>query len=278
MSAGVITDTVEGSITRDSSGWRAVRSFFVELAAGGDPTSAPYRAATTTGIPAYGDPHPAVPSITASSVTTQHSEGDPLQYIVTVEYGGDESGVVPGAENTGIKAIDVSTSTVTIQTLRDYAGDLMTYTYTGPEFLLQFNSIEPPTTNRFVESINAEPAEVDIPTSIVTVTITRNRPSHVRSRAVAGTTNDGAWSGLASRTWLCLGIDSSITESGKYDWRYVLAVAPKIPGNPTWRFRSEIIRNNSWVRRDATIGNGIAFFDVYRPVNFTSELGFEIPS
>jgi hypothetical protein len=32
------------------------------------------------------------------------------------------------------------------------------------------------------------------------------------------------------------------------------------------------------VYTDATLGNGIADFDVYRPINFEQTLGFSIPS
>jgi len=275
----VIKDVVEGTLRRDIDGWSATRVFVVELSPGGNPVTAQHRAMTASGVPSFGDPHPAVPSITVSSINVAHDERlDPLQFAISVDYGGDTAGTVPGSENSGIKGIEVNTSTVTIETLRDWKGNIMSFKYVGPEFLLQFNSLEPPTTSRFVESINAEPAQIDVPTSVVTVTRSRNRPSHVISRDVAGTTNDSKWSGLGTHKWLCMGIDSSTNQSGGYDWRYIFAVAPRIPGIDTWQFRSETIRNSSWVRQDASLGNGIALFNVYKPVNFRSAFGFELPA
>jgi hypothetical protein len=213
------------------------------------------------------------------AIDVQHDEArEPLLYSISYEYGGNSlaAGALSGAlQAAGIKGVEVSTSTVQYQTLRDHKGDIMSYVYVGPERLYNFVGVGA-TEVRFVSTVNAEEATIDIPTAIVTVTTERDNASFARSRDVAGIVNASPWSGLPAKSWLSLGVDSALNQDGRYDWQHIFAIAPKVPGNPTWQFRSERIRNSNYLRFDTTVGNGVAFFDVYEPRNFTAEFGFEL--
>lgn len=284
----VIPDLVRGSIRRDVGGWSATRVFHAPLPEGGDPTSAPYRAAQLPGIPKYGDPHPAIPGITVSSISVDHDETqDGFNYNVTVEYSGDSEGTAPGLENTGIKGIDVATSTVTAQTIRDANGKIMIVRYEGPEFVIagfEGGMWSPGTEDqivRYAYENRVQPVEYDLPTVTVSVTRERNKSSHVASINAATLTNLGKWSGLGAKQWLSLGIDSTLNSNGKFDWRYQFAVAPQRTDNVTWMHRAEpVIRDDSTgysVKLSNSVGNGIEYFNIYKPVNFKQKFGFEIP-
>lgn len=289
MSAEVIEDLVRGSLRRDVNGWAATRVFHVTLPDGGDPTSALYRATQPAQVPNYGDPHPAVPGISVSAIGVAHDElRDGKNFDVSIEYGGDAEGTAPGLENTGIKGIEVSTSTVSTRGFRDKDGELMIVRFEGKEIVLagREGGIWSPgsAAQTFRDVITTEPieAEFELPTVTVTVTREKSRPSHVDSLQTAVHTNSSTWGGLGPKRWLSLGIDSNLNSSGTFDWRYLFAVAPVRPEDNTWRFYAEpILRtdsNGTALRLDATLGNGIELFDLYRTADFSDLFGFEIPS
>lgn len=288
MSDPVTPDLVRGTLRRDVNGWSATRVFDVVVSPGGDPLSAPYRAATEFAkVPKYGDAHPVIPGIHVSSISVNHDEtSDGLNYQVVADYSGDEAGTIPGLENTGIKGIDVSTSTVSARTMRDASGKRMIVRYEGPEFVIagtaggMWSPGTPQTTTQFVYQDDIEDVEYDLPTVTVTITRERSKPSHVASINSATLTNLGRWSGLNSKQWLSLGIDSTQNENGRFDWRYQFAVAPVRRDNMTWMHRAEPFSAPvvGRVRLDTSVGNGIEFFDIYRPVNFRTKFGFSIPS
>lgn len=284
-----VPDIVQGSLRRDVSGWSATRVYSVTLSPGGDATSAPFRAAQVEGIPRYGDPHPSIPGITVSSININHDDlQDGLNYQITIEYSGDSEGTAPGLESTGIKSIEVSTSTISAQTIRDTNGKIMMVRYEGPEFVIgglpggMWSPGTPEQVVRFSYNNRVLPVEYDLPTVTVSVTRERSKASHIASLNSATFTNLGRWSGLGAKRWLSLGIDSTLNSNGRFDWRYQYAVAPARAGNVTWMHRAEpVVRDDSTgysVSLANTVGNGIEFFDIYKPVNFRQKFGFEIPS
>lgn len=283
----VIADITEGTVRRDASGWHATRVFDVQ-GVGGEAKARPYNAAqavlASEGV-AYGEPHPVIPGIRVAAINVEHVEKDPQVYRVTAEYSGDGEGAAPGLVGSGIKGIEVSSSTVRTRGFRDVNGNLMIVTYTGPEFTIQvpgvsnvLGSVEyTDTVTRFVHNSQPQEAEFDLPTVTVTATIERPYPSFLVSRNTATRMNSAAWSGLPAYNWLSLGIDSTLNDSGAYDWRYIFAISPLDPENGTWRFRAE---NNGFQGRwysQATVGNGIEFFNVYRSANFDALFGFSLP-
>lgn len=79
----------------------------------------------------------------------------------------------------------------------------------------------------------------------------------------SGTINQGFWSGYPPRTWLLGGIDSRL-DRDRWLNSYELFYKPD-----TWRFRS-VVEYYGAPPSDATLGNGIAEFDVYADSNFNS--------
>lgn len=285
----VIPDLVRGQIRRDSSGWSATRVFDVKVPEGGDPETVQWRVTQDPRIPKYGDPHKVIPGITVSNISVDHDDlRDGYNFDVTVEYSGDSEGTAPGLESTGIKGIEVSTSTITAQTIRDASGKLMLVKYEGPEFVIggfaqgMWSPGTPDQVVRFAYENRVEPVEYELPTVTVSVTRERNRPSHVASVNSATYTNAGKWSGLGAKRWLSLGIDSTLNSNGKYDWRYQFAIAPPRIENMTWMYRAEpVVRDDTTgysVKASNTVGNGIEFFNIYQAANFKQKFGFEIPS
>ena len=286
--ASIITDITEGSIRRDAQGWHATRICDLEDS-GGEAIAKPYTAAIavqSVGV-SYGEPHPVIPGIRVSSISVEHVDREPDIYRVTAEYSGDESGSAPALVGTGIKGIEVSTSTFRAVTNRDINGELMQVTYQGREIIFkrydpEFDGVGEPVIDTRVQLTSTTPpiiAEYEIPTTTVVVTREQSVPSHVVSGQLAGTVNVQPWSGLAAYKWLLLGIDSQLNETGTYDWRYIFAIAPSTTKSVSWRFRAEVVSPfEDRVYTDATLGNGIADFDVYRPINFEQTLGFSIPS
>ena len=276
--ANVIADITEGSIRRDSGGWHATRVFDVRNV-GGAAIAKPYNASFVSGVPTYGEPHPTIPGIRVISIQVDHTEADPEVYHVTVEYGGDTVGTTPGLAGSGLKDVDVSTSTLRQTGFRDINDELMQVTYIGPTVRVNLGGS---LTNNVVEfpvlwQTQLVEGEWDIPIATVTCTVERAASSHVATLAQSTRINSDSWSGLAPYQWLLLGIDSSRNASGTFDWRYVLAIAPQFPKNQTWRLRGQTTLVDDSVPALATEGNGVKTFDLYRTANFSSMLGFQIP-
>lgn len=279
-----VTRQVLGELQDTPNGWADTWQFFVSNI-GGTPNTKRYRAMSASGIPRKNDPHPdGIPGVRVTNVSAAHDQEDPDQVIVTVAFGGESESNIEGLQGTGIKAIEISTSTISVQTGRDRNGKLMVLRYEGPEIVIPgasggvFSASTEDQVIRAVYSVSPVIGEFDIPITTITVTTEENRPSHIRSEQVATRVNSGAWSGIAPHRVLCLGIDSNQNQSGRYDWRYLFSVAPSAPDNNTWRLRAETIVFGEALRVNNVLGNGIELFEMYEPINFQSAFGFEIPS
>jgi hypothetical protein len=279
---GVLRNLTSGRVSRDSAGWHATMIADVRDV-GGPADAREYNAILTQGVPQYGDPHPVIPGIRVVNVSASPSNGDSNVFDVEIEYGGDSSGSTPGLEGTGIKALDVNSTSIRTRGYRDVNGNLMIVTYQGEEFIFpgtQGGAFSPGTESgslRFTFSTAPVEAEWDVPSVSVTVTTEQPIPSHLRTRQLAAHVNDGPWSGLGPYQWLTLGIDSSLNASGTHDWRSMFLMAPVLPDNDTWKFRAEYVWFGNALRTANTVGNGIEYFDLYRTLNFAQSFGFEIP-
>lgn len=80
------SDMIQGSrVRRSADGWEAVRTFAV-TALTGDPDARLYDAATSTGIPDYGDAHPEITGIQVVDIEAAPIVDNDTQAIVTVFY------------------------------------------------------------------------------------------------------------------------------------------------------------------------------------------------
>lgn len=269
----VISDIIEGALRHSGSGYEDTRVFIVSEVSG-EPSARKWNALNTSGIPRRGDPHPVIPGISVQDIAINPKENDNAIYHVVCEYGGDSEGTAEGLEGSGIKGIEISTSTATIETSKDINGEFMIVTYEGPSFFLTLNSIEPPKEVSLISTSGVLRGEYEISILRAVVTVERNIPSLSENFRVAMKTNDSEWSGGGLDEWLILGVDSSVSGNGKHDWRYQLARAP----DRGWSLRGEL-RNTMFgnpLPSDAVEGNGIEYFQLYERINYDT-LGFSIP-
>lgn len=278
MSA-VIADIIEGSIQLSGSGWEDERIYLVRVDPGPNPAARKFEAATHPDVPRRGDSHPGgVPGCTVQSVTATPESNDPETFRITVKYGGDTDGTAAALEGTGIKGLDLSTSTITKTTRTDRDGNLLWVSYQGPSFQVRATSAEPAQDVVVLGTSGVLQAEFEVSLLRATVTVERPLPGlseHVRCK---DRTNVLPWSGEPAGTWLCLGVDSSVGQNGNHDWRYQLAHLHDLTEDPpkTWLFRAEINQVSGVLPADVSEGNGYKHFPMYRTLDFGS-LGFEIP-
>jgi hypothetical protein len=277
----VISDLIEGTLSHDGSGWQDRRLFMVTDVTGANPAARKYTAINHPDIPRRGDAHPGgVPGCTVQSIDCEPESGDNTKFRVTVQYGGDSAGSAESLQGSGIKALEISTSTLSKETTRDINGRRMQVTYTGETYLINLVGYESPQefTPTIVSQIGV--AEYDEVLIRASVTVERTIPSLSENFAVAGRVNASRWSGSDPYTWLCVGVDSSVGSNGRHDWRYQLAYLKE-----GWRFEASVGKGGylgggtigtNYVASDIRVGNGIEFFDLYEPYEFRS-LGFEIP-
>lgn len=275
----VIADRVEGTLRHDGSGWSDMRAFLVTDVTGANPAARKYTAINHPDIPRRGDAHPGgVPGCTVQSIDCEPESGDNTKFRVTVQYGGDTDGTASGLEGTGVKGIDLSSSTVTKTTRTDVNGNLLFVSYQGPSFEIRSNSVEAAQDVAILSTSGVLQAEYEVSILRATVTVERPTPSLSEHLRAKDRTNSVPWSGCPVATWLCLGVDSSIGNNGNYDWRYQLAHLDDETETPnrTWRFRAEINQVSGVLPADASEGNGYKHFPIYKTINFSS-FGFVIP-
>jgi len=176
-------------------------------------------------------------------------------------------------QGTGIKSLDISTSTATVTRRLDYNGNVMQVAYQGPLFEVQLSSQTPPREVSFYSYSGLLESEIEVSVARAVITVERSLPSWSEHKRVRMSANQFTWSGDAADEWLILGVDSAVTSNGKHDWRYQLAHTDE-----TWLFKGEVTSasNNFFPPADATVGNGIEFFQQYRRLDYAT-LGFEIP-
>ena len=274
----VIADIIEGSLRHNGQGYEDTRVFIVKDIQG-SPSARKWAALNASGVPRRGDSHPVVPGISVQDVDVSMKDGDPSIFTVSVNYGGDTEGTAEGLEGTGIKGIEISTSTATVTTSRDINGEMMIVRYEGPTLRLQLNSQQPPEDAVSFSAMSHVVGEYDVQVLRAIVTVERSLPALSENRRYALRTNAVPWSGAGVEQWLLLGVDSSVSGNGRHDWRYQLALTPDYRG---WRLKGDI-SNGSQVWNlpnlpEGTVeGNGLKYFQLYETFDF-ARLGFQIPT
>lgn len=115
------TDLIESSgLSEGADGIQLTRSFIVPEMGEGSKAARLYRVLQHPGVPRYGDPHPDVPGVTASSIQIEPASQKTFRVLVTY------SAPDPTAEVDGpIREIEMGTTLTTEETSRDKDGSLM---------------------------------------------------------------------------------------------------------------------------------------------------------
>lgn len=271
----IIKDIIEGSLRHTSNGWEDTRVFLVTGLVG-DALRRKWDAANHPEVPRRGAAHPRAPGATVQNVSAAPYMDDNAIYQVTVDYGGDSQGTAAGLEGSGIKGVEISTSTATIETREDIDGNKLIVTYEGEPFIARTAggafSVESFVNIPFIRQSSLFKAEYEISVLRAVVTVERPIPSLSAHQAVKMHTNRYPWSGEPSDSWLILGVDSSANGNGSHDHRYQLAHTDE-----TWLFRGDVGNGNeTYLPKDARVGNGIELFHLYPQLDYAT-LGFTIP-
>lgn len=254
----------DATVRQDANGLFATRRALIR-GVRGPADERPRRALEATGLPRYGDPHPAWGELKLSDI--QLTPVDAETWEARLSYREPSAGdlvnmVAPGS------VIDRNwfALTVTEELVQDINGERLYHFYTGSPLtptIIGNGVVFQRTANQLVWK--NERAEVQRPSIGVRVTISDIRTIE-RLLEFAGTVNEGTWSGYPAQTWLIGGMDSR-REGNRWINTIEFFYRPE-----TWKFKS-VLEYFGAPPDDATEGNGIEFFDVYRAKNF-NRLGF----
>lgn len=234
----------------------------------GNPEAKPRAALEAVGLPRYGDPHPAWNNLKASTIVLRAI--DVKQWQVEIEY--REPTANEKALSTPIgEVVEVTwfSTNVTIDVLYDARGRRMFHWYAGYPTSLQISGgriFETSTGGRQL-GVKAERGSVQIPSVGARVLMAEATDPRKRLGFI-GKVNSNFWSGFKPRTWLFAGLAGNL-DRGRWLNTYEI-----IYREDTWRLRSDI-EFNGVPPSDASVGNGIRFFDVYPLRNFNN-LGFSL--
>lgn len=252
----------DATVRQDGSGVQVVRRARLTGITG--PAGLRQRAALeATGLPRYGDRHPAWPELRVVDVAL--SPIDVAQWDAAITYRVPDANELAHMESTGT-VIDRTWFAVTVseELVTDINGERLYHWYKG-------NPLQPSILAGGIGGIRwsrattqllwkNEAAEVQRPSIGVRVTVSES--SSIEDRlSFSGSINGAYWSGYAPKTWLIGGMES------RWDRDRWLNTYELFYKADTWRFESRVEYFGA-PPDDATVGNGIAFFDVYPQENF----------
>jgi len=253
----IITDVIESqSLKRDTNGYSADRSFIIADIPGTGVQKL-YNAATMAGVPQYADPHPFLPEVSVTNISTKPLK-DGSQAMVTVNYSVptvDEKSEAD-EDNLGSGTIVFSSTTANESIIKDVNGDLLVASYAG------YNSA----TGFFVSTKYAE-AEIEIPQLRVTFTRTETSLPKSAVNTYLGKLNATPWSGYEAKTWICSGINAR-QNKGKFDIDYSF-----IYKKEGWELEVTVgitAADAAEVPLDVESGNGYARYQVYPTADFNA--------
>lgn len=258
-------DTLDSTGARDTSGWRFERVAVLEDI-DGSPEARIFRALTHPSLPAFGSPHPAQPGallLESSCELLGASQARVRLVYRTPNKDDDTTGGVGAGQ---VVSIEIDSTTTQETVTKDYAGNLMFFTYRGTgEGVVGLNGIGVTgvfQTNRVVEVSVLKPQ--------LSVRVTQDRATRPLALAsdITGTVNSVTWSGYPPRTWLQTGVRSSL-QNGRWRTEFSFAYRPE-----TWDY-TEILTINGQTPTDAVPGNGIQTYRVY-PEDTWQGLGFSL--
>lgn len=253
-----VADIIDGRVSKGVDGLSATRVFKVDGVTG-TASGRMLSVLGATGVPAYGDAHPADSSIVVVSLDVAPEAGDSEIFYVEATYGpaptSDPRNSPPGT----VLARRLRSSGDTTVTLRDKDGVVMQLNYTGVSgsgFTLTQQGLEVEVPGRgYAFEVEQVIAEGGVKTTIDTY---------------RGAVNALAWNGNP-RTWMC-GDPSADPIDGTSNYLVTWSFLYK---HETWD-HVERVRLGGLVPHDAVSAGGEATFRVLREVDF-SPLAFVVP-
>lgn len=254
----VIDDIIDGRLSKGVDGLTATRTFVVSGITG-TASGRLFAALAESGVPAYGDAHPADSSIVVTSLDVSPTAGDNSIFLVEATYGAAPTSDPRNAPAGTVLARRIRSSGDTTTTLRDKDGTVMQLNYTGVSgsgFTLTQQGLEVEIPGRgYAFEVEQVLAEGSVKTTI---------------DLYRGAVNSLTWNGNP-RTWLC-GDPSAEPIDGTSNYLVTWSFLYK---HETWD-HVERVRLGGLVPHDAVSAGGEATFRVLREVDF-SPLAFVVP-
>lgn len=159
-------------------------------------------------MPAYGDPHPAVPGLFVHSIEADPVSNSRTAARVKVQYATPEAGSVPNVVRVAITGS--SRAKLISNDPKDGSPLMVKYTDSSGNVLqefLQVPALAPNTVLEFTRQEAASPLR--------------------KSQRFRRKVNAGAWQGGDARTWLCRAIDAtSLNNLARYEVKYIFEYDP----------------------------------------------------
>ena len=217
----------------------------------GSPAGRAPDATMAPGVPRWMAAHPTKPNLRAVGFRSVPVENQPSTFNVIVRYR------VPRAAESGIGAaptINVSTTTISEEVVRDINGDLMQLKYVSRVAAGVGGSSV---------SVTTQTHRVQVQRPTFTVQFSRTEGSNAFATALeySGTVNLRTWQGQPRASWL-MNIASSDNGDGTHRFTYSAVYNPT-----TWQAEIRVAVNGR-LPETATVGNGIEFRDVYDLADF----------
>ncbi|MDZ7809205.1 MAG: hypothetical protein U5L11_02500 [Arhodomonas sp.] len=265
---GVNLNRIErGRVSRDANGWTVEEHAYVDGVTG-DARGRAFRAATAPGLPAYGTAHPVVPGVFLDSINAAPEPGSTSQWAVTLIYRGPDSGASgTPAGRFGPATVELSSDVAQEETRLDINGRPLVVSFRGPytrPVWVNGELVEQTTTVQ--QAVGISVAETSRPQLVLRVSrFERDMPIAV-ARDLTGRVNRSRWESFGNHTLLCTGVDTRPLPSGGHDVSYVFRHNPE-----GWRFEAAInLGFGANPPPEATLGNGLALYDVYETFEFNS--------
>ena len=212
-------------------------------------------------LPPDGAPHESIGGIFFLEAAIESEARDPNIFVVDTTWAEKppgtriDEGIGEGGAN---QTISFVTDTFSEATIRDRNGELMVIQFVEPEL----------GGAGFGLSITRQVVNFEIQRPTSSVRITRTEDPALAKRFIqqgkVGNINSVPWSGFPSKTWLFRGTNSEQQSGQDARTTYLFTHNPG-----TWRAEGRFSKSGR-VPENATIENGIAFFDVYQEFDFNT--------
>lgn len=222
-----------------------------------------------SGLPRYGDAHPAWPDLKLVDIILTATDSKQWRAQLTYREPSPEDLIAMEPSGT-VTDVEWFAANVTVSKLYDAHGNRMFHYYSGRPTTLSISGgtlIEQPTLTTQL-GVKSERADVQIPSIGVRVTMVEDADPRSKIEFV-GKINSSRWSGEDKHKWLFVGPANGALEHGRWTNSYELLFR-----TDGWDLES-VIEFNGAPPSDATVGNGIAIFQIYEAKSF-SNIGFEL--
>ena len=225
-----------------------------------------------SGIPSYGQVHAGIPTISVTQLEVLPQRGDNTKFLVRVTYAQRDNGFgEANGEKYGPTVWTGGSRTEIEETHLDVNGEPMIVQYRGRPQVDKLHAVTGevtplPYSVGFFRYAFAHREEVE--RSLFTITGTRyerDNPERV-SAEVQGTINQATWRGYPPETMLLREINFEGDAGAGWSVSYLFAYKPT-----GWRVVRSLLLGTSLGPQtpyDATLGNGIEEFDIYKQIPF----------